>query len=584
MPEPLWISHRPASLFVHVVWAAMFAWALGYVWRWSVAFPTGDELALFELVPPMGAFTLGRLLQPHNEHFMPLPRLLQFAAYSVGGLRGARFLEVAILGVASFALISAARRIRGRTGWTDVIFPLLLLHTGNGANLLNGFQLAMTIPTALVVLVLATLAVAPGPPSQSSALRIGLALVALPLSGGAGVSQAPPLLAWAVWSAMRAEQPAKRILLAGSAISVVILAAGVLIVSASGRAIREVSSHLFWPHGAALLALALGPAAVPTWPASGGFVLAVAGITTGLLAAKVGTEPLERTRRLGLLAMLAATFALVAVVSLGRAQSGWQNGFAPRYVSLTAPLLACAHLAWTAYGGRISGRLVPALLALVAAALLPLNLRAGEAYAHDRPRAAAELEAIVHGGARTSEILAHYSERFYVAPALARPLLAWLALEHRPPFDEGPGIPASSFEYPMFDRAPVAMESPSPTSQRFVDREWVLATPAGGRIHLPLQMEEKRLSARFEIPARLANRPWSRGARVRIELVEPGGAARVLFDRELDPAVRESDRGVQSLELELPPHAAGEIVLVTDVTASGRADRTWLYWREITIR
>jgi hypothetical protein len=224
-----------------------------------------------------------------------------------------------------------------------------------------------------------------------------------------------------------------------------------------------------------------------------------------------------------MLATLAATIALAAVVSLGRARIGWQYGFSSRYVSLTAPLLACAHLAWTAYGGRISGRLVPAVLAVVAGALLPLNLRAGDTYARDLRRAAEELEALVHGGARTSEILAHYSDRFYVAPALARPLLAWLALEHRPPFDKEPGIPASSFEYPMFDREPVAMESPSPTSQRF-------------------------------------------------------------FDRELDPAARESDRGVQSLELELPPHAAGEIVLVTDITANGQADRTWLYWREITIR
>src|SRR5689334_16018091 len=72
-------------------------------------------------------FSLGWLLAFHNEHRIPLPKLLW-----VGVMRMTNFdarwgaaLNVALLTAAAAIVLHAVRRFRGRALWTDAILPLL---------------------------------------------------------------------------------------------------------------------------------------------------------------------------------------------------------------------------------------------------------------------------------------------------------------------------------------------------------------------------------------------------------------------------------------------------------------------------
>lgn len=224
------------------------------------------------------------------------------------------------------------------------------------------------------------------------------------------------------------------------------------------------------------------------------------------------------------------------------------------------------------------------VLALIAIAALPMNARTGAVYARDQRRQAEELEALIQKGARVSEIVCDYSASFQPDPHRSRVLLAALAQERRPPFDAGPEIPSALFDFPPLDRAPASIESEEPTALRYVDGMFAILVRGGTRIRLALHPGERRVSARFEVPGPLVERPGSPGVRVSIQLASSPGAPETLYERELDPRIRGSDRGIQTQELELPPHGECELWLTTESPIEERAGRSWLYWMDVAIR
>ncbi|HEV8111931.1 MAG TPA: hypothetical protein VGR31_04090 [Planctomycetota bacterium] len=578
------MSVRPATAFVLLVWAGMLVWAHVYIGTWAERFPIHDDATLWSLLPPQGALTWQRLIEPYNVHFIPLPRLLHYALYSLtGDLRAAMFLQAELLGVISLAWILVTRRVRGRTAWTDVVFPLVFLHTGNAQNLLGGFQIALTLPTVLASAIVAAGSLSPDLPRPARAGWIGLALVCLPLCGGAGDIQTPALMAWLAWvgwrgtrSAERGERSGGRILLASVGVCFASCLAGLVLVSRTAPASSPAALRDIALHAVAVLSLGIGPAARDTWPASGLFVLALAAVTTWMLVRGVRRRTAPEIGRIGLLASIAATVCLAVGLSLVRAQFGWRNGFQPRYVTLTAPLLCAVHFAWSSYGGSAGGTLVRAALALALAAALPLNVRVGQAYAAQQSRRAAELDALVRNGARASEIVRCYSEHFYPYPARTRGILQTLAREHRPPFDRGPAWAPELFDYLALDRVPTMIEAEVPYSLRIVDGGWALLARDGTRIHLAVHARETHCSARIEVPPELVGRRFSTVTRARIELAEAGGR-RTLYEREIAA-------GPEVVELDLPPHGECELVLATESAAGERVERSWIYWMDVAIR
>jgi hypothetical protein len=585
------VHARVVTAFVLLVWAILLAWANVFVGTWAQRFPIHDDATLWSLLPPLGEMSWEKLIAPYNVHFLPLPRLVHWLLYRItGDLRASMFLQVELLGAISLAWILAVRRVRGSTGWTDVLFPLLFLQTGNAQNLLGGFQIALTLPTVLASGVLVAFAWSPGSPGPARAGWIGASLAALPLCGGAGSAQAPALVLFALWVGVRGirsaaphERAGGRVLLAAGALALAALAAGFLLVATSEPAHKPAAPETILLQAAAVLSLAIGPAAGALWPASAWIVLGALAVTLGSVARDLRRRPEQRLRNAAVLAASVATLCLAVSLGFARAEFGWRNGFQLRYVTLAAPLLAAVVLAWSLRGESAARAAVPALLALAALYVLPSNARIGLDLARTQASHASELDALVRDGARANEVVQCYTRYFYPYPARTRRILQVLAGQRRPPFDRAPAYPEALFDYLPFDRAPSRIEAEDPPSLRELGGDWALLVRGGTRIHLALKPGETRLAARLEVPGELVSRPLSPGVRVRIQALSAEGGVRTLGERDLDPVAREADRGAQTLEVEVPSGGGGEVLLVTESLDAARADRSWVYFRDVAI-
>src|SRR5262245_51085069 len=121
---------RASRIAVWAIWAAMLAAGLALVARYGSNVPSWDEWDMVPTLTGTQPVSAEWLWSQHNEHRVPLPRLVLLAVNLFGGpdFRIAQVLNVLVLGAASAGLILAVRRARGRTLLGDAIFPLLLLH------------------------------------------------------------------------------------------------------------------------------------------------------------------------------------------------------------------------------------------------------------------------------------------------------------------------------------------------------------------------------------------------------------------------------------------------------------------------
>jgi len=585
------IAGRLAFAFVLLVWLALLVRAHLFVAAHAARFPISDDVAIWSLTPPLGDLSWGSLWSLHNEHRVPLPKLIQFGLSELtGDLRAIMYLELELLGGSALALLLVARRLRGRSSLADVFFPLVWLHTGNAENMLASWQLVETLPIALVCALLALAASSPRPLRSTQALFAAGCALCLPLCGGVGIVQLP---AWAAWLAAAArsgwrseiadERRAARILL-GSLCVLALACAGYLIGFQHQHHVYSSSPAEVLPTSGALLSLALGPAAKTWWPAACVFVLLALLSTLVVLAGRLRREEAERLRAFGLLAALAGTISLALVVAVARANIGLQVGFSDRYVSLTAPLLCSLYLAWTIYGLRIQRAIACAALALACAAAWPLNEAHGREYGERRRDAAQRFETLARERAPVGQIVAHYSRTFVVAPEVARVLLRLFAVEGRPPFDGDWAPPAAAFEFPALGAFPARIETASPTRNTLSGEDAVLLVEAPLAIRLPLRREDRTIRGRFGIPELLIAPRRSRKLRFTIELAPQGGEPIQILERVLDSNLVEADRPLQSFELELPAHEAGEVVLRAEVVDPAEAGLRWTAWCGVELR
>src|SRR5262245_19201960 len=125
---------RRASIFVWSTWALMTVAAVGFVWAFGSNVPLWDEW--WGMVPMLSGAepdTLRWLWRVHNNHRVPLARLLQWFLHIVSGydFRSGMFFSVAAASVMAGAMMWIAKRVRGSTSYLDVFFSLILLHWGH---------------------------------------------------------------------------------------------------------------------------------------------------------------------------------------------------------------------------------------------------------------------------------------------------------------------------------------------------------------------------------------------------------------------------------------------------------------------
>ena len=72
--------------------------------------------------------------------------MLLVTALAGGDLRAAMFLNIALLALASLALILGMYVARGRSSWTDIVIPLTYLSIGHAGNVYWAWQLTYILP------------------------------------------------------------------------------------------------------------------------------------------------------------------------------------------------------------------------------------------------------------------------------------------------------------------------------------------------------------------------------------------------------------------------------------------------------
>src|SRR5262245_43637739 len=140
-----------------VLWLCLFAAGLIYVNRYALTNPYVDEWAFVPVLlgeKPAGPW----LWELHNEHRFPLPRLVYVGLFRLtGDLRAGCLVSLIGISLVAAGLMYLARRVRGRASLSDAVFPLLLMHVGQGENLYMGYQLAFMLTATLAAGLLAVM-------------------------------------------------------------------------------------------------------------------------------------------------------------------------------------------------------------------------------------------------------------------------------------------------------------------------------------------------------------------------------------------------------------------------------------------
>jgi hypothetical protein len=378
---------------VWTVWALPLAGALAFVGTFGRNIPLADEwVVMVPVLTGEQALTPAWLWHQHNEHRIPLPKLLLLTLCRLTGndFRAGMVVNVLALGALAALLIRAARRCRGWTSYPDAFFPLALLHGGHAFNLLVDFQVQLVASTVLAGLVL-VLMVRPDPPATlAGAPGAGSCLLLLPLCGANGLLLVPLFTVWLAHWADRCwrlgQRQGKRTALVLVALAAV--TALLLVCACLYRYEKPVNFPVSPSLGASVLigahfaSLGFGAAAGSLWPVGGVLVLTGGPLTCAVTAAAWYRRTREPGPAFNLTLFLAALLGLALILGWGRAGRWPEVGYVYRYTTLVVPLLCGIHLAWAVVGRPRLGRGVQWGLFLLMAAAFGPNLQEALAVGH----------------------------------------------------------------------------------------------------------------------------------------------------------------------------------------------------------
>jgi hypothetical protein len=330
---------------LQAILAFMALQAFGFVALYGHNFPWADE---WEFIPALTRHepVLPWLWTQHNEHRLPLPRLIYWCLYqTTGDFRSGMVLQVALLTLLAGRLMHVAARWRGRRSWADAFFPVLLLHPGHAENFLMGYQLCFVLVTVLSCELFLQI--------DKPLRALGLTAM-LVLCGGAGLVYVPFVVLWNLF------RPGIGV---RSFLGLILFAYILLYFQDYTRPAHHPPPSK--PLRAMLitgqvLAMSVGYAAANVWPVVALGVLAL-GIVTIVQTVK--------ERAWGRLIVILAGGSTAIAIGIGR--SGFDSdtmGLWSRYGLLSAPLLVFAFLTL---------QRLQTVLAIIVIGFLPFNLATG---------------------------------------------------------------------------------------------------------------------------------------------------------------------------------------------------------------
>jgi hypothetical protein len=354
------LSKRRCELFVASVWLLTLLSAVAFIMAYGHNIPLWDDFILVPFLSGDEVVTPAWLWAQHNEHRIPLPKLILLALLSLSGgdFRAGMFFNVFAMGTLALGMIWVVRGVRGWTSCSDAFFPLILLQGGQYANFTWCFTVqltvTMTLTGGLLLIVVARSARDTGLPTI---ILAGICLVALPLCGGGGLPYVPPLALWLGFLGMLkwwSGTPRGR---SYALVSIILATTAILLVLVYFFGYEKVPYHLSSPGlwaafrtGINFLSMSFGYIAIAHWRVTGAVVagLGLLSVVTLLLAWQ--QQPSERLRCLGLACFIAGLAGLAAGVGWGRSGVGNGDGLELRYVTLAVPALCSVYFVLDRYG------------------------------------------------------------------------------------------------------------------------------------------------------------------------------------------------------------------------------------------
>jgi hypothetical protein len=425
----------------------LFAGLFLVAWRGN-NLPFGDDFAIVPALTGYTPVTLDWLWSQHNEHRLPLPRLVLLGLHkaSANGFQNAMYLNVLGLAFAAFVLIGVARQLRGWTAYADAIFPLALLHWGHWENLLWQWQVGFVIPMVLVFVLLAIIVAKGAALPLRWGILMGICLLVLPLCGAPGLPFVVTLACWlgyrgvALWRSGQGHGRRDGATLLAFAAAALLLTGWYFVGLAMHR--EQSANPGVWRGlvvSARFLGMSFGLAGEKLWPFSAWFLLALLGLSLIPLTRAWLRLPLERPRLLGLSLFVVGVAGLITATGWGRARLGEYAGSSPRYVVLAVPALFWIYFVWQIYGGGM-GHVVRGTLFLLVAVVLYANMTEGLHQAYmNRYRRLTAFERDLRDGMAWMTLAKRYSQddgfRVYRETGYFARCLAMLSQASVAPFD-----------------------------------------------------------------------------------------------------------------------------------------------------
>ena len=379
------------------VWLAMSVAALALVATYGSNVPSWDDWDIVPTATGHQPVTLEWLWSQHNEHRVPVPRLLLLAMLRLLPMdfRTGMYFNALVASSLALGMMLAMRRLRGRSSYLDAFFPILLLNWSQAPNFLWCWQVQFYASLALAGTLIILMTRSGGPPKGATAAAAAVCVVLLPLCGANGLGLVPPLAVWLAYVGVvhwRSGAPGGRreaLILVGAAIMALFLVG--LYFAGYNSVPYHPSVHqrrvIAWS-GLRFLTTGFGPGIVGLtfeeqpvpmtfWQGPCLAVGALFALTGGLLISVWCKQAPERARVSGLLLFLAAMSSLALGLGMGR------DRFEIRYVTLSVPALCAIYFAWSLYGPTRLRSAVRVLLFATPVMLLVPNTSWGWRYADD---------------------------------------------------------------------------------------------------------------------------------------------------------------------------------------------------------
>lgn len=586
-----------APLFVWGVWIFMVLAAFAFVTHYGSNTPYRDDWENVAHVTGHLPITLKWLWSQHNEHRIPLPRLLYVGVVWItgGDFRSVMFLNVATLSVVAFAFILAMRRLLGRTEWSDAFFPLALLHWGQADTFLRGFQIAFASTMAVFYAAFLLIVLRPIREVKSvSSVLLMLCILTLPLCSGTGLILAPSLLLWLGLVGISILRTQRQGIRSWSPIFFLVatVAGGLLI---GGYMVGYTRSSLPPAPGlrAALLttvrflSLGIGPVGKLAGPFSAYFIVTGLFMTILVLGWQWVRTPPERLRIAGIFAGLGAMFSVALAIGYSRAGLGADVGYSGRFVVLSTAFPCLMYTAWALYAPVLFHRVGRWGLCVVMGLVLLVNTQQGLTFARSLHHKMIQFQQDVALGRTPAELAVRHP---FLFPDTQR-IIARIAMlqevkygpfrssaEQRHEVSHG----SAPHSYPMFDTAPDTIQAVHVAPQE-IEGKPVLLVHAPGRMRFRITTGTYLLTGSFGLVPGAYMQGKTDGVVFRVTLGMPTGETRVLFARTLAPLHVKSDQGMQSLAVTFQTDHATEVALETQPGSANNSQWDWSYWTQIRL-